>query len=111
MTIALYAEFTATEGNQGLVTELIAEFAEWVRAEPGNLVFDPHHRLDSPATVFVYEAYRDQAAFDEHLASSHGHAFNRRLGDLVVGGSSRLTMLAPIAVGAPVESRSNGFLK
>ena len=39
MTIALYAEFTATAGNRTLVTELIAEFAERVRAEPGNLAF------------------------------------------------------------------------
>lgn len=104
MTIALYAEFTATDGNRDLVTELIAEFAVRVRAEPGNLAFDPHHRVDSPTTVFVYEAYRDQAAFDEHLASPHGHDFNRRLGDLIVGGGSRLTMLSPIAVGSPVES-------
>ncbi|MFM9920240.1 putative quinol monooxygenase [Lacisediminihabitans sp. H27-G8] len=99
MTIALYAEFTATAGNHALVSDLIAEFAQRVRAEPGNLVFDPHHRVDSPSTVFVYEAYRDQAAFDEHLASSHGYDFNARLGGLVVGGGSRLTMLSPIAVG------------
>ncbi|QNE47609.1 antibiotic biosynthesis monooxygenase [Glaciihabitans sp. INWT7] len=99
MTIALYAEFTATAGNHALVSDLIAEFAQQVRAEPGNMVFDPHHRVDSPDTVFVYETYRDQAAFDEHLASSHGHDFNLRLGGLVVGGGSRLTMLSPITVG------------
>jgi quinol monooxygenase YgiN len=90
MTIALYAEFTATAGNHALVADLIAEFAQRVRAEPGNLVFDPHHRVDSPSTVFVYEAYRDQAAFDEHL---------------VVGGGSRLTMLSPIAVGTRTSTK------
>ena len=111
MTIALYAEFTATAGNHALVTELIAEFAARVRAEPGNLAFDPHHLADSPATVFVYEAYRDQAAFDEHLASFHGRDFNQRLGTLVVGGGSRLTMLSPIVVGTAVESRSHGLLQ
>ena len=109
MTVALYAEFTATAENRTLVTELIAEFAQRVRAEPGNLAFDPHHLADSPATIFVYEAYRDQAAFDEHLASSHGRDFNQRLGTLVVGGGSRLTMLSPIAVATAVEYRTGGL--
>jgi len=109
MTIALYAEFTATAENRTLVTELIAEFAERVRAEPGNLAFDPHHLADSPAMIFVYEAYCDQAAFDEHLASSHGRDFNQRLGTLVVGGGSRLTMLSPIDVRIAVQSRSRGL--
>ena len=109
MTVALYAEFTATAENRTLVTELIAEFAQRVRAEPGNLAFDPHHLADSPATIFVYEAYRDQAAFDEHLASSHGRDFNQRLGTLVVGGGSRLTMLSPIAVATAVQSRTGGL--
>jgi quinol monooxygenase YgiN len=104
MTVALFAEFTATAGNQALVTQLIAEFAARVRAEPGNLAFAPHHRADSPGTVFVYEAYRDQAAFEEHLASPHGHDFNLTLGELVVGGGSRLTMLRPIAVGPSTDS-------
>jgi quinol monooxygenase YgiN len=102
MTIALYAEFTASSGNHALVTELIAAFADRVRAEPGNLRFDPHHIVDAPDTVFVYETYRDQAAFDVHLASAHGHEFNRRLVGLVVGGGSRLTMLQPI-VGTSVR--------
>ncbi len=98
MTYSLYAEFTATAGNELLVTELIAEFAGRVRAEPGNLHFQPHHVSEVPETVFVYESYRDQAAFEDHLASAHGREFNRRLGGLVVGGGSRLTMLSPIAV-------------
>jgi quinol monooxygenase YgiN len=103
MTIALYAEFNATAGNHILVTELIAEFAARVRAEPGNLTFDAHHQVDSPTTVFVYETYRDQAAFDEHLASSHGRDFNLRLGALVVGGGSRLTMLSPITAAPTLD--------
>jgi quinol monooxygenase YgiN len=99
MTVALYAEFTAIAGNETVVTQLIADFAARVRAEPGNIHFEPHHLADAPETVFVYETYRDQGAFDDHLASPHGHEFNRRLAGLVVGGGSRLTMLSPIAAG------------
>ena len=104
MTVALYAQFTAATGNLAQVTDLIAAFAAEVRAEPGNLVFDPHTRADSPETIFVYEVYRDQQSFERHLASLHGHEFNRVLNPLVIGGGSELSMLLPIpvSVNAPV---------
>jgi len=98
MTISLYAEFTATPGNTERVSGLIAEFAATVRAEPGNLRFDAHSVASNPATFFVYELYRDQAAFDAHLAQPSGSAFNRALSALVEGGGSTLTMLSPISV-------------
>ncbi len=109
MTIALFAEFTAHPGNRAAVADLIAQFAARVRDEPGNLTFDPYHRVDAPDTVFVYEAYRDEEAFEHHLASDHGRDFNRRLGELVVGGGSRLTMLAPITVTAAVAEVPKGM--
>jgi quinol monooxygenase YgiN len=110
MTIALSAEFTATPGNEARVAALIGDFAVAVRAEPGNLLFEPHHPVGLPGSVFVYESYRDRAAFEEHLTSAHGHEFNRRLADLVVGGGSRLTMLSPIAAqtAAPADQTPNG---
>ncbi|MEA9984666.1 MULTISPECIES: putative quinol monooxygenase [Subtercola] len=96
MTVSLYAEFTATAGNEPAVYQLITDFASAVRAEPGNLRFDPHFRDDNPMTIFVYEQYSDQTAFDSHLASAHGIAFNTELAPLVSGGGSTLTMLKTI---------------
>lgn len=98
MTVALYAEFTATPGNIAQVRALIDEFATVVRAEPGNICFDAHSEAAHPAKIFVYELYRDQAAFEEHLAAPAGAAFNRVLTGLVEGGGSTLTMLSPISV-------------
>ncbi|GAA1000709.1 putative quinol monooxygenase [Subtercola frigoramans] len=98
MTIALYAEFTASAGNAAAVSSLIDEFATVVRTEPGNLRFDPHRLASDPHSVFVYELYRDQLAFDTHLASAHGLEFNRKLTSLITGGQSQLTMLDPIGV-------------
>jgi len=98
MTVALYAEFTATPGNLERVRSLIDEFATTVRAEPGNICFDAHSVAAHPAKIFVYELYRDRAAFDEHLAAAAGAEFNRALTDLVEGGGSSLTMLTPISV-------------
>lgn len=96
MTIALYAEFSATPGNQGRVLTLLAGLSTAVRAEPGNIVFDPH-LLPNDAGFYVYEVYQDAAAFGEHLASAHCTAFNLAIEELVDGGGSRLTMLTPIA--------------
>jgi quinol monooxygenase YgiN len=98
MTIALYAEFTATPGNIEQVRGLIDSYAQTVRAEPGNICFDAHTVESQPAKVFVYELYCDAAAFESHLAAPAGAEFNRQLADLVEGGGSNLTMLNPISV-------------
>lgn len=92
-TVALYAEFAAVPGRANDVERLIAAFAEVVRAEPGNLVFDVYREADAPERFFVYEIYRDQAAFDAHIAAEAGAAFNAELNDLIVGDGSTLTFL------------------
>jgi quinol monooxygenase YgiN len=94
MTWALYAEFTANSGAEERVAELVRDFTKRVREEPGNLVFNAHTLVDDPRRWFVYEVYRDEAAFREHLAADHGTTFNAALTGLVVGGESALTMLA-----------------
>jgi quinol monooxygenase YgiN len=94
MTWALFAEFTAIPGAEERVAGLVRELTAQVRAEPGNLVFNPHTLVDEPRRWFVYELYRDEAAFRDHLAADYGAAFNTALTPLVEGGRSRLTMLA-----------------
>lgn len=94
MTWALYAEFTANPGAEQRVAELVRDLAARVRAEPGNLVFAPHTERDEPRRWFVYEVYRDEDAFREHLAADYGADFNAALATLVEEGGSRLTFLA-----------------
>jgi quinol monooxygenase YgiN len=96
MTWALYAEFTAIRGAEERVAELVRALTERVRAEPGNLAFTPHTLRDDPRRWFVYEVYRDEEAFREHLAADYGTTFNAALADLVEGGGSRLTFLSPL---------------
>ena len=61
------------------------ENAEQSRSrESGCVVFDV---CIDPATrdyVFLYEVYRDSAAFEAHVASDHFKIFDRRTSDLVV---------------------------
>jgi quinol monooxygenase YgiN len=94
MTWALYAEFTANPGAEQRVAELVRALTDRVRAEPGNLIFNAHTLVDDPRRWFVYEEYRDEDAFREHIAADYGATFNAALADLVEGGGSQLTFLA-----------------
>lgn len=49
----LYATFTATPGNAPAVADLLRDFAETVRQEPGNVVFDATQKADDPHSFFV----------------------------------------------------------
>lgn len=95
--VVLYAEFTAKPGAGDEAEDLLRGFAKIVRAEPGNVVFDAYRRAESPDRFFVFEIYRDRAAFEEHLAASSGRVFNDALGELIVEAGSELSFLRPAA--------------
>ena len=108
--VELVAEFTARPGNEAEVEALLAELTAAVRAEPGCLGFDSYAVTEAPSgagvaaapapdgTRFVVvEAYRDAAAFSEHLAQPHGARFNAALGPLIAEpGGSVLRFLRPV---------------
>jgi quinol monooxygenase YgiN len=89
----LHATFTAQPGQGDRVAGLLREFAETVRAEEGNIVFDASRLADDPDRFFVYEVYRDDDAFQAHLSSPAGVPFNTELQTLIVEPSSQLTFL------------------
>ena len=95
MTVTLYAEFTARPGAEDAVAGLVRDFAARVRAEPGNVMFEPSTVEDEPRRWFVYEVYRDAAAFQAHIAADYGAAFNSSLGPFIEEDGSRLTRLSP----------------
>jgi quinol monooxygenase YgiN len=95
--VVLYAEFTAEAGAADAVEELLRGFAQTVRAEPGNIVFDVYRRTQSPDRFFVFEIYRDGAAFDEHIVAPAGRDFNDALSPLIVESGSELSFLRPAA--------------
>jgi quinol monooxygenase YgiN len=93
MTRTLYAEFTAKPGHELEVAELISGLARQVREEPGNVVFDVYTRSEAPRCFFVFEVYRDEAAFQEHLAAEYGAPFNAALNELIEEDGSVLSFL------------------
>ena len=95
MTVALYAEFTARPGAEDAVADLVRDLTVRVREEPGNVTFDPATLREAPRRWFVYEVYRDAAAFDAHISADYGAVFNSALGPLIEEDGSQLTWLSP----------------
>jgi quinol monooxygenase YgiN len=95
MVTALYAEFTARDGAEDALGEKVTELTAAVRAEAGNLAFDPYTLETDPRHWFVYEVYADDDAFQAHIGAPHSVAFNAVLPDLIEGAGSVLTWLTP----------------
>ena len=94
--VSLYAEFTARDGQEAAVAALLTNFAKHVRAEPGNLLFNPHQKEDNAMAFFVYESYEDEAAFHAHITAEYGRVFNEALAVLIVEDGSPLTRLTRV---------------
>ena len=92
----LHATFTARPGEAETVAALLRDFAEEVRREEGNVVFDATRLIDEPDHFFVYEVYRDEEAFRAHLANPAGGPFNAALQQRILEPSSQLTFLRRI---------------
>lgn len=71
MVLALTAKWTARDGLEEEVYEIVRRLAEASRAEPGNLYYQPHRDPADPRVFFFYEQYADQAAYEAHYASAH----------------------------------------
>jgi quinol monooxygenase YgiN len=96
MPRTLYAEFTVTPGNEARVAEMMRELTVLVRAEPGNLVFEPYTEEAQPNRYFVFEAYADDAAFEAHISADYGARFNAELAALIEEDGSQLTWLGAL---------------
>jgi len=97
MTKTLYAEFTVKPGSETRVAEMMRELTEKVRSEPGNELFLPYTRESNPREYFVFEVYRDEAAFQEHISADYGAVFNGELVRHIEGDGSVLTWLQVVS--------------
>jgi quinol monooxygenase YgiN len=96
MSKTLYAEFTVKPGSEARVAEMMLELTVHVSREPGNVLFLPYTREESPRDYFVFEVYRDEAAFQEHIRADYGFRFNEELARHIEGEGSALTWLLPL---------------
>jgi quinol monooxygenase YgiN len=90
----LVAEFVARLDAVKEVQDLLLEYSRIVRSEPGNIMFVCHQVQDTPEKFLVYEVYKDQLAFDEHIASRENSSFNLKLATRIDADGVRLTFLS-----------------
>ena len=93
MTKTLYAEFTVKAGHEARVAEMMATLTTHVRNEPGNILFSAYARETNPHSYFVFEIYRDDEAFQEHIGADYGARFNGELSQHIEEDGSILTHL------------------
>jgi quinol monooxygenase YgiN len=65
------ARWVARAGEEQAVAAAIGALIEPSRAEPGNLLYQPHRDPDDPRVFLLYEQYVDQAGYQAHGASEH----------------------------------------
>ena len=53
--------------------------------ERGVVRYTFHSPVDDPATLFVYEEWKDQAALDYHNASAHMKVFQGKIAGVIAG--------------------------
>src|SRR5215210_7553792 len=71
MSFVLVVHMKVAEGNEERAAQIIPEFAQASRAEPGCELYIPCRDPEDPSSYVFFEQYRDRTAFDEHGASDH----------------------------------------
>lgn len=92
----LIAEIAARPDTADRVRDLLCEYGQTVRKEPGNIAFITYRVEGRPENFVVYEIYANEAAFQAHLAAPENAELNGRLGPLVEGTGSVLTFLEAV---------------
>ncbi|TNE34870.1 MAG: antibiotic biosynthesis monooxygenase [Alphaproteobacteria bacterium] len=74
------ARFDVKPGFEAaFMTEMKQQAEDTVREEAGCLYFDVCTAADNPASIFLYEIYADEAAFEAHLKTPYFTAFFEKM--------------------------------
>jgi (4S)-4-hydroxy-5-phosphonooxypentane-2,3-dione isomerase len=65
--------------HPAFMDEMVANARSSTTLEPGCLVFDVCEDPAQKGGVFLYEVYRDQAAFEQHQREAHFLEFDRKV--------------------------------
>jgi quinol monooxygenase YgiN len=84
LSYVIWVEFDVADGGRSRFLELVkANAAASVDLEPGCARFDVLEAPDGTGPVALYEIYDSEAAFREHLASTHFRDFDTLSAPLV----------------------------
>jgi quinol monooxygenase YgiN len=82
-TIAIVAVLTARKGHEQQLREVLLAVVPPSRTEEGCLSYVLHESPENPNQFVFYEAWKDEPALQEHLASSHYNNYRQAAEALV----------------------------
>lgn len=74
----------ATDHYREFMHEMVLNARMSRQAEPGCLVFDVCEDPQVAGSVFLYEIYRDEAAFEQHKREAHFLQFDRTVASWIL---------------------------
>lgn len=69
--ISLIVRFRFASEDRAEIAEMLEQLATASRREEGCVTFIPHHLVDDPNVVLIYEQYRDEKAMSAHRSTEH----------------------------------------
>jgi quinol monooxygenase YgiN len=70
----------AKTGLESRLRQVLADLIPPSRAEDGCLNYYMHESLEDPREFMLYMNWRDEAAFNRHVATPHVQAFDKEFG-------------------------------
>jgi quinol monooxygenase YgiN len=94
--IHVFATISAAAGKADELREVLKTLVAATKEEPGVLHYLLHEDPKTLGNFYVFEAYKDQAAVDAHMGSSHLAAAFAAAGP-IIGGPPSITPTIVIA--------------
>ena len=71
MAYVLAVTWTATEGHEAEIHEILGILGAASRQEPGVITYTTHVDPDNPRDFFIYEKYHDVSGLEAHQETAH----------------------------------------
>lgn len=96
---ALFVELRSQPHHAAALQQLLEELVRHARSEAGTLAYTLHQDAGRPGDFFLYELYKDQQAFERHMAAAPVQAALRRF-DALLAEPPRVVACRPISSAA-----------
>ena len=71
MAHVLAVTWTAKEGHEGEIHEILRSLGDASRQEPGVITYTTHVDPHNPREFFIYEKYHDASGLEAHQETAH----------------------------------------
>jgi quinol monooxygenase YgiN len=77
MAYVVAAIWTAKEGQEETILDVIKKMTPLSRQEPGCVYYQAQRSPENPRVFFLYEQYTNEAGYEAHMATPHFERYVR----------------------------------